>query len=113
MAAPDDEQIRTLGNLIMEPNPVRTALSGMVFVSSDPEDAAGRVETTFQMLLQVDSAWQAFSRARSRGELKAWNVAGALQEAAANGVISPEEAAALAAYNARRFDCLLTDEFDP
>ena len=110
--SPDDEQIRELGDLILEPNPVREALANMVYVSSDPEDAVGRLETTYQMLLDVDDAWQAFSRARSKGELASLELGGALEEAAEKGIISAEDVAVLAAYDARRYDCLLTDHFD-
>jgi len=109
---PDDEQIRELGELIMEPNPVRDALGRMVYVSTDPADAVGRRETTYEMLLRVDSAWQAFSRARSKGELDARDLAAALQEAVIKEIITEAEAAALAEYDARRYDCLLTDHFD-
>ncbi|CAA0100840.1 Acyl-coenzyme A dehydrogenase [Halioglobus japonicus] len=109
---PGDDDIRALGDLIIEPNPVRQALAAMVYVSNDPEDAVGRLETTYQMLLEVDSAWQVFSRARSKGEFSAMDLAGALQEAVDNGVITAEEATALAEYDARRYDCLLTDHFD-
>jgi acyl-CoA dehydrogenase len=112
VAAPDDHQIRALGDLILEPNPVREALAEMVFVSGDAGDAIGRVETTYQMLLQVESAWQAFTRARKKGELDATDLAGALQEAAAKDIITADEAIALAEYDARRYDCLLTDHFD-
>ncbi len=110
--APSDDQIRDLGDLILDPNPVREALAEMVYVSTDPEDAVGRLETTYQMLLQVESAWQAFSRARSKGELTAQEFPDALQEAVAQGVITDYEATALAEYEVRRYDCLLTDHFD-
>ncbi len=110
--APDDDAIRSLGDLILEPNPVRHALADMVYVSSDPDDAVGRLETTYQMLLEVDEAWQVFARARSKGELTALDLAGALQEATDKGVITDDEATAIAAYDARRYDCLLTDHFD-
>ncbi|MCB1705544.1 MAG: acyl-CoA dehydrogenase [Halioglobus sp.] len=107
-----DDLVRELGELIMEPNPVREALANMVYVSSDPEDAVGRLETTYQMLLDVDDAWQAFCRARSKGELASSDLDGALQEAAGKGIISAGDVVALATYDARRYDCLLTDHFD-
>jgi acyl-CoA dehydrogenase len=110
--APDDDQIRELGELIMEPNPVRAVLADMVYLSSDPTEAVGRLETTYQMLLQVDSAWQAFTRARSKGELEARDLAGSLQEAADKGIIPAAAVMSLAEYDARRYDCLLTDHFD-
>jgi acyl-CoA dehydrogenase len=110
--APDDHQIRELGGLIMDPNPVRKALAQYVFVSDDPEDAVGRVETTYRLLLEVEEAWQAFTRARSRGELEAQSLDAALGEAAAKGVIQQEDVKTLSEYDARRYDCLLTDQFD-
>jgi acyl-CoA dehydrogenase len=109
---PDDDQVRRLGELLLEPNPVRAALAEMVFVSSDPNDATGRLESTYRMLLQVDSAWQSFSRARSKGQIAAFDLAEALQEAVGKGIIAAEDVTALADYDAHRYDSLLTDEFD-
>ena len=112
--APDDRQIRLLGKLIMEPNPVREALRQYVFVSDNPEDAVGRVETTYQMLLDVDSSWQAFSRARSKGKLgdASTDLDGALEEAVRQGIIPEADAIPLKEYNQRRYDCVLTDHFE-
>jgi acyl-CoA dehydrogenase len=109
---PNDDLIRDLGDLILEPNPVREALAEMVYLSTDPKDAVGRLESTYQKLLAVDSAWQTFARARSKAELQASDTAGALQEAADKGIISKDDISALADYDAQRFDCLLTDHFD-
>jgi acyl-CoA dehydrogenase len=110
--APHDEQIRALGELIMEPTAVREAMAQMVYVSDDPDEAVGRVETTYRMLLQVDSAWQVFSHARSKGELDEHDLATALREAVEKGIVTAAEATALAEYDARRYDCLLTDQFE-
>lgn len=106
---PDDQQIRTLGELIMRPNAVREALAKMVYVSDDPEDAVGRVETAYKMLLALDKPWQAVMRARSKGELDADSMEAALKEAAQKEIITEEDIAPLLEYDARRFDCLLTD----
>jgi acyl-CoA dehydrogenase len=109
--APDDNQVRELGELIMEPNPVREALAALVHVSTDPEDAVGRLETTYQMLLTVDEPWQAFIRARREGKLNADTLEEALKEAAADNIITEADIALLLDYDARRHDCLLTDHF--
>ncbi|MEE4144881.1 MAG: acyl-CoA dehydrogenase [Halieaceae bacterium] len=111
--APDDDQVRQLGELIMEPNPVRETLAAMVYLSDDPEDAVGRVETTYQLLLKVRDSWQAFSQARSKGELDAESLADALRQAAGDGIIAEEDIAPLLEYDRRRYDSLLTDHFDP
>lgn len=109
---PDDDLVRTLGDLILEPNPVRESLSRMVFVSDDPGDAVGRLDATYRLLLEVDGAWQDFAKARGRGEITAVPIADALQEAADKGIINAADIEALAHYDARRYDCLLTDDFD-
>lgn len=112
--APNDKQIRLLGTLIMEPNPVREALKQYVFISNDPEDAVGRVETTYQMLLEIDTSWQAFSRARRKGKLgdASTSLDSALEEAVRQGIIPEADVIPLKEYNQRRYDCVLTDHFE-
>lgn len=110
--APSDEQIRGLGDLIMEPNPVRELLASRIYVSDDPEDAVGRVEHTYQTLLRVDDDWQRFNRARSKGEIHGDDLEEALEDAVAREVLSEEAAAGVRQYDALRFDCLLTDDFE-
>ncbi|NND69771.1 MAG: acyl-CoA dehydrogenase [Halioglobus sp.] len=112
LKAPDDDQVRELGDLIMEPNPVRVQLANYVFVSKDPEDAVGRVETTYEMLLAVEDAWLAFNKARRKGELDDMSLEGGLREAADRGVIDSADVERLREYNRRRYDCLLTDRFE-
>lgn len=110
--APSDEQVRQLGALIMEPNPVREMLAGFVYVSSDPEDAVGRVESTFRMLLEVEEPFVAFVKARSKGEIEADELEAGLQEAADKGIIDQADVSRVLEYDRRRYDCLLTDQFD-
>jgi acyl-CoA dehydrogenase len=110
--APDDAQIRKLGALIMEPNPVRDALATYVYVSADPDDAVGRVESTYRALLEIEAPWLAFVKARARGALEADNLDEALAEAADKHIIEEKDVERLLAYEARRYDCLLTDQFD-
>lgn len=111
-APPDDDAVRALGGMIMEPNPVRKGLSEFVWLSDAPDDAVGRVETTYQMLLTVDKAWQAFASARSKGEIDGDDLDMALRQAAQQGIIGESDVEALRQYDARRFDCLLTDDFE-
>ena len=111
LRAPRDEQTRDLGNLIMEPNPVREALAQFVYLSDDPEDAVGRVESTYRALLAVEEPWVAFVKARARGEIEADTLEAGLQEAAGKGVIGGDDVERLLAYDRKRYDCPLTDQF--
>ncbi|GAB3309906.1 acyl-CoA dehydrogenase [Haliea atlantica] len=110
--APSDSQVRELGDLIMQASPVRKLLAGHVYLSQDPEDAVGRVETTYQLLLEVEEPFQAFARARAKGEVTARELDQALDQAVEQGVIRAEDREALKHYEARRRDCLLTDHFE-
>ncbi len=110
--APDDRQIRELGALILEPNAVRAMLAMHVYLSEDPEDAVGRVESTYQMLLEVDEPFVALQRAWNKGELDAETLDEALQAAVDRQLIRSEDVEPLREYDARRRDCVLTDHFE-
>ena len=111
--APDDDLIRELGDMIMEPTSVRDTLGSFTYISTDPKDALGRLETTYRKLLDVDDAWQAYLKARSRGKLEGRSMTEQLSAAAAQGIIRDSDVQALLAYDAMRYDCLLTDAFEP
>jgi len=109
---PNDDLIRALGDLIMEDNPVRQMLGQYLHISQDPQDAAGRVESTYQMLLALGSVWHNFSKARSAGKLHGATLEEQAQDAVAKNIIQPHDVARVLEYDARRFDCLLTDAFE-
>jgi acyl-CoA dehydrogenase len=109
---PNDDLIRELGDLILEDNPVRQMLAQYVYVSHDPKDPAGRVESTYQLLLALGPVWHAFLKAKNTGKLIGETVAEQAQDAATKNIIQPHDVARIVEYDARRFDCLLTDDFD-
>ena len=86
--APSDDQIRTLGEMIMAPSSVRDALAEPAYISQDPEDAIGRVEATYNKLLEVEPAWIAFLKAEGKGQLEGATVLDKLKDAASKGIIS-------------------------
>ncbi len=110
--APGDEQIRTLGEIIMSPSSVRDALAQPAYIPSDPDDAIGRVEATYNKLLEVEPAWLAFLKADGKGQLDGNSVLEKLKDAASKGIISEDQVEAVNEYDAMRYDCLLTDAFD-
>lgn len=107
-----DNEIRALGDLIMEPNSVRQDLKQYVFLNEDPEDPFGRVETTYQKLLEVEPAYKAFLKADEKGELSGDTMEERLRDAAGKNIITEADIDPLLDYDARRYDCLLTDAFD-
>lgn len=109
---PSDNLIRELGDLIMEENPVRQMLAQYLYISHDPEDAAGRVESTYQLLLALGPVWHAFLKAKNTGKISGATTEELAKDAAAKNIIQPHDVARVVEYDARRFDCLLTDAFD-
>lgn len=109
---PSDDLIRELGDLIMEENPVRTMLGQYLYVSHDPEDAFGRVESTYQALLSLGPVWHAFLKAKNTGKISGATTAELAQDAATKNIIQLQDVARVVDYDARRVDCLITDAFD-
>jgi len=107
---PSDDLTRELGDLMLEDNPVRQHLAQYVYVSHDPEDAAGRVESTYQMLLALGALWPTWLK--NQNKLSGKTMAEKLQDAVTKNIIQPQDVARLLEYDARRFDCILTDAFD-
>jgi acyl-CoA dehydrogenase len=107
-----DAMIRELGAAIMEPGPVREAISECCYRSSDERDALGRLETTFQRLLQVEPSLQVLRKARRKGEVRGETFIEALDDAIAKGILPAGERELLLDYERLRYECLLTDVFD-
>lgn len=110
--APSDDLTRQLGDLIMEPTSVRAQLAANAYLSLDPEDGVGRVESTYQKLLKVEPYFHAYQKAERKGRLQGSTILERLQDAAAQGIIPAEQVDAIHDYDACRYDCLLTDAFD-
>ncbi|MEQ8260555.1 MAG: acyl-CoA dehydrogenase [Alcanivorax sp.] len=109
---PSDELIRTLGEQIMSPSSVRDALAANAYISVDPQDSVGRVEVTYNKLLEVEHDYEAFLKADGKGKLEGDTIQAKLEDAAAKGIIPNDQVQAILDYDEMRYDCLLTDAFD-
>ena len=109
---PSDDEVRALGELIMQPSSVRNLLADKVYLSPDPEDAQGRILYTYQLLAAVEKDYEHFLSLDKQGELAGDSVAEKLASAVAGGQLNQTQADAIAAYDNCRYDSLLTDAFD-
>ncbi len=107
---PSDDLTRELGDLMLEDNPVRQHLAQYVYVSHEQDDAAGRVESTYQMLLALGPLWTTWLK--NQNKLTGANMTEKLQDAVSKNIIQPQDITRLLEYDARRFDCILTDAFE-
>lgn len=110
ISKPCDDLVRELGDLMLEDNPVRQKLGQYLHVSLDPQDAAGRVESTYQMLLALGPLWTTWLK--NQHKLSGATMAEKLQDAVSKNIIQPQDVDRLLQYDARRYDCLLTDNFE-
>ncbi|ASK33758.1 acyl-CoA dehydrogenase [Alcanivorax sp. N3-2A] len=107
-----DDLVRELGEQIMSPTSVRDALAANAYLPQDPEDNIGRVEATYNKLLEVETEYLAFLKADGKGELSGTTIREKFEDAVAKGVFPADKLEAVFEYDAMRYDCLLTDAFD-
>ncbi|WP_179998433.1 acyl-CoA dehydrogenase [Acinetobacter sp. YH12239] len=112
IAQPSDALKLKLGELILQENAFRNELKKHVFYSTDPDDVNGRMESTFQMLLQIEELWNKFKKAESKGQFTGLTFEEHIESALKENFITQAEADRLLTYNAKRFDSMLTDVFD-
>jgi acyl-CoA dehydrogenase len=107
-----DAMIRGLGAAIMEPGPVRSAISECCYQSSDENDALGRLEAAFRLRWQLEESLQRLSKAQRKGETQGDTFQEQLEDAIAKGVVPGSLRERLLDYERLRYECLLTDVFD-
>lgn len=110
---PSDDEIRALGELIMQPSSVRNLLADKVYISADPHDAQGRIHYTYQLLVAVEKDYEHFLSLDKQGDLAGDSTAEKVASAVASGAFNQAQADAIIAYDDCRYDSLLTDAFDP
>lgn len=112
LAKPSDQLKQAVAELILTETPFRAELKKHVYYSQDAQDVTGRIESTFQMLLQIEPLWHKFKKAESADTFKGLTFEERIADAVKTQFISESEAESLIIYNAQRFDSMLTDIFD-
>jgi acyl-CoA dehydrogenase len=109
---PSDQLKQQVANSMMEDNAFRQVLKKHVYYNTQADDVTGRMESTFNMLLEIEKLWDRFKKAENKGQFKGLSFAEHVADAQQQGFINEEEAEKLLHYNARRYDSMLTDVFD-
>jgi acyl-CoA dehydrogenase len=107
-----DRLVRELGKLIMEPSSVRDAISACCYRTTDVDDAMGRLEAAFLLLLQVEEPLHKLRRAVRKREITGADFEQQLDAAIATGLVQAEWRQRLLDYEQLRRECLYTDVFD-
>lgn len=109
---PSDQLKQQVANSMMEDNAFRQALKKHVYYNINENDVTGRMESTFNLLLEIEKLWDRFKKAENKGQFKGLSFAEHVADAQLQGFINDQEAEKLLHYNARRYDSMLTDVFD-
>jgi len=110
---PSDQLKQQVANSMMENNAFRQSLKKHVYYNINENDVTGRMESTFIMLLDIEQLWDRFKKAENKDQFKGLSFAEHVADAQLHGFINDQEAEKLLHYNARRYDSMLTDVFDP
>lgn len=109
---PSDQLKQQVANSMMENNAFRQSLKKHVYYNTHEHDVTGRMESTFNLLLEIEKLWDRFKKAENKGQFKGLSFAEHVADAQLQGFINDQEAEKLLHYNARRYDSMLTDVFD-
>lgn len=112
IAAPSDQLKQEVAQLMMQEHAFREQLKQHVYYSTDANDVMGRMESTFQSLLQLQLLWNKFKKAESKDQFSGLTFEAHIANAIETGFITTAEAESLLDYNAKRYDSMLTDIFD-
>lgn len=112
LVKPSDKLKQQVGDLIMEDNAFRNVLKQHVYYNTDPQDVTGRMESTFQSLLEIKDLWDKFKKSESKDVFKGLTFEEHIYDAIQINFITQAEANRLLEYNAIRYDSMLTDIFN-
>lgn len=107
-----DRLVRDLGAAIMEQTTVRAALSECCYQTVDENDAMGRIEAAFELLLQIEAPLHELRRAQRRGVVTGADFDAQLADAVSQGIVQAADQFKISDYERLRRECLFTDVFD-
>jgi acyl-CoA dehydrogenase len=96
---------------LLEPTELRDRLSSLVFLNGGQQDPIGRLEHAYGLLLKAEAPYVKYHKALMKGELSGNSIGERLRDAVGKNLITAEESALVEAYDAARFDAILTDDF--
>jgi len=67
----------------------------------------------FELLQRIQPRYDAFLKAVSSGKVSGASLDEQLEQAAADGIVEKDDIALICEYDALRYECILTDDFDP
>ena len=107
-----DQEGKVIARAILEPGEFRDRLTRGVFVTKDPNDKIGLLEYTLEKTIAAEDADKKLERAIRKGEVQRYYNNDWIAEAKTKGVISEDEARALAELRDLTARVIAVDHFD-
>lgn len=98
---------------VLEPSVARDRLTRFIYVSKDESDAMGLLELALEKTVRADASIQAVERAVRKGLLRRYRGNDWVEDAQAQGIISPQQAESLREIEALTARVIAVDHFDP
>jgi acyl-CoA dehydrogenase len=112
-SAPSDELGQQIVELMINPTPTRERLADNIYKTVEPGNQIGLLQQAMEMAEQVKPLERRIFDARRAGEIKAEDIPGQIDEAEKKGVLTPDEAEAVRAFDRRMLDVTGVDDFAP
>ncbi len=108
-----DRTVRPMVSLVLEPTATRDRLTREIFVSNDPNDTLGVLETAFEKAIETEEINRRLERAVKDGKVKRFLGRDHIGEAVSLGVVTKEEGEKLREREALFARVIAVDHFDP
>lgn len=109
--APSDELGHKMSQVVQTPGQQRDRLTDGMYIPKSAEEALGRYEQAFELIIQSDAVSRKVRDALKAKKIKKGNVMQMVKDAVAAGVISAEEAQLIDKAEKARYDTIQVDEF--
>lgn len=102
-----------VASLLLQPSETRDRLTAGIFVSRAPADITGRLEYALEIVPRTETIEKRLADAAREGKLSLGNGSGAVAEAAAKGILTPQEVELLDAAERAIRAVIDVDSFAP
>lgn len=98
---------------MLQPSALRDRLTQECYITSDPNDATGRMENAFNTLIDIEPVYLKFYKAVAKGAAPlCFTVEEQIKACVEKGIITAEEGEKVAEYDKLRRDAIITDAFN-
>jgi acyl-CoA dehydrogenase len=112
-SAPSDELGQRIAELLINPTAARERLADYAYRTVEPSNPAGLLQQALEMAERVKPAERKVFDARRAGQIEADDTPGQIDEAERKGLITPDEAESIRAFDATVLALTGVDDFAP